>query len=509
MSETFERAVELLHAGRAVEGELLLAGAVEAEEKRGGWLSRMVKGVLGRDGADAPVSPAHAAALYELGQFLSACGDLERAIPCYRSAVALAPRDDAARRARLTYAMNLGEVLESAGRLDEAEQVLRANVEDRRAFYGEASEGLAWGLWPLASVLLGQGRWQDARKPAMDALLVLWRAGSAYVTDVLPLAGAIEARAGGPGPWVPMHDQLPDELKLRTVETALRRLGRVRDGWAARVTEEVIARCAALPGAEARIADAWAELAQRAHDAGAGEVAMSAARAYVELQDARGRQAEAIPGVQKRAQLLEEAGQLDEAGAAWAEAEERARKVNDPLALSAALRNRGLFLSDHGRDGWRALLEEAVAVAEAAGAPGNRRERALGAGALGIRVQHEGDLARAGELLSQAVELGAQVLHPADPSLFAFRTHREALQAGKTCGCSPEGTVEQKHATEEALLALARAGLPEGLLERVEVREGGDVEIRLGRAPRDDAEADLVQRAVRQALAQLRKGARA
>jgi hypothetical protein len=51
---------------------------------------------------------------------------------------------------------------------------------------------------------------------------------------------------------------------------------------------------------------------------------------------------------------------------------------------------------------------------------------------------------------------------------------------------------------------MARASLPEGLLDRVEIGADLDWSIHLARIAESDAEVELVHRTVRQALAQLR-----
>jgi hypothetical protein len=50
-------------------------------------------------------------------------GDLSRAASALRRAVDVPTHDDAARKLRLTYLLNLGDVLQRQGRLDEARAV--------------------------------------------------------------------------------------------------------------------------------------------------------------------------------------------------------------------------------------------------------------------------------------------------------------------------------------------------------------------------------------------------
>jgi hypothetical protein len=64
----------------------------------------------------------------------------------------------------LSYRLNLGMVLRMAGRLDGAETELRHGAEDRLAFYGREHPGYAFGLEPLAEVLLQRGNASEARR---------------------------------------------------------------------------------------------------------------------------------------------------------------------------------------------------------------------------------------------------------------------------------------------------------------------------------------------------------
>ncbi len=68
-------------------------------------------------------SPQYAAAEFDLALVLVGAGDLSRAASALRRAVDVPARDDAARELRLTYLMNLADVLQHQGRIDEARAV--------------------------------------------------------------------------------------------------------------------------------------------------------------------------------------------------------------------------------------------------------------------------------------------------------------------------------------------------------------------------------------------------
>lgn len=505
-SPVLDQALALLREGRRVEGETLLIRAVEAERSQRsfvGWFGRM-----DQHGGSAPISRGQAAALFDLARYLLACDDAKRAIPPLKQASGLTPTDDASRRDRMTYGMNLGQALQLAGRLEEAESVLRANVAERQSFYGDGSEGLAWGLEPLGSVLLARRCHDEAARATDQALDILWKAGSPRVAFVLVLAGAIRAAIGSEPPFVPRFDDLSGQLKLDTLDASLIRAEHLRDEASVAVAEEVVRRCASEFGDDPRMGSAWVKLFHTAKSIDAFDVAVSAARAFFESMEASGKPTQAAQALDALATTLAEAGRIDDARTAFADSERRARALGDSLLLSHTLRNCGLALADANEPGWREKLEQAIATADAVGEPANREQVAKASGALGIRLQHEGEVGRAHELLERAVALGTEAMPPGDPQLFAMRTHLESVRAGKTCGCSPEGTIEQKHAFEAAILAVAQRSLPSGLLEGVEMGEDGHWKVNLTRQMESEEEAQLMVRALQQALAEVSASAR-
>src|SRR5438128_2346155 len=115
MGEVLEAAMERVRSGHGADGEAIMLSSLHATGLRAG------------EG-----SAAYAHSLFELASVLIAAGDLPRAAEPLRRAVAIRCRGDhEAERARLTYAMNLGEILRRTGALDEAEQVLRASLAER------------------------------------------------------------------------------------------------------------------------------------------------------------------------------------------------------------------------------------------------------------------------------------------------------------------------------------------------------------------------------------------
>jgi tetratricopeptide (TPR) repeat protein len=164
-------ATALLREGRSIEAEELMV--------------RVLRTVTAKHGSG---SPAWASAQCDLGNVLLKSDQLDRAIGCYRNATsARVGSDPQNRKDHLTYRLNLGMALQSAGRLREAESVLRKGVRDRRAFYGREHAGYAFGLEPLAAVLLQRGKVRKARKVIEEAVYNFLRNGHEHLASALVL----------------------------------------------------------------------------------------------------------------------------------------------------------------------------------------------------------------------------------------------------------------------------------------------------------------------------------
>jgi tetratricopeptide (TPR) repeat protein len=193
MSEWMDAAIALVRAERQAEGERLMAEAL-AEAAAG----------YGEDSAP------YAARLFELSTVLMASGDLARAAPPLRRAVALRFPEREAEQARLTYAMNLGELLQSLGHLAEAEAVLRTSLAERELFYGEAHAGYAYGLESLAALLHARGSLEEARSTIDRAVDLFWKEGNPRVAAAIATRAPIVKATGGRA--FELASRLPDEL---------------------------------------------------------------------------------------------------------------------------------------------------------------------------------------------------------------------------------------------------------------------------------------------------------
>lgn len=203
-SPDLERAFELLDAAEPGEAEALLLRAVERQSAQ---------------------TAGRAFAEFELATVLVAIGELPRAIAAMKAAADFRPQagEEEATRDRLTYLMNLGEMLEHAGELDEAAAVLERGLEEREELYGDEHPGVAYGLEPLAAVELARGDLVSARNKAERAVSILWNAGHPRVTAAIALRAEICVALGSAEDVLADARNLPDEMFDEVIAHILRR----------------------------------------------------------------------------------------------------------------------------------------------------------------------------------------------------------------------------------------------------------------------------------------------
>ena len=178
-NHALERATSLVREGRGAEAVALLDDAVAAAEA-----------------AFGPTSAEHSRALSDLGSILAFLGDQERAIGAFEAATERPQTDPEAEQRRLTALLNLAEVLEQAGRLLEAEDVARRSVQGRHVVYGPQHPGYAFGLAPLAQVLLRRGKLDAAREAALEAVANFRHHQHPRLFSALALLAEIDAARG-------------------------------------------------------------------------------------------------------------------------------------------------------------------------------------------------------------------------------------------------------------------------------------------------------------------------
>ncbi len=475
-SSPVDIAVSLLQEGRFADAEAVMQREVRAATVRHGR------------GSDA-----WASAQCDLGNILLHCDQLERAIECYRHATSVATHD---RKSHLTYRLNLGLALRMAGRLEEAEAELRRGAEDRQAFYGREHAGYAFGLEPLADVLLQRGDVRPARETIEEAVRNLWQNGHDHVASAIAVRAEI-VHAGGAGePLFAGVEQLPDAV-VQAVASAVTRRQDLADPAVHRAVLEGLAAVVQVrlgPDDPATI-HTLAALANAGRDAGDQTGRIEAIRRVLAAYDRQGQPEEALSAEQGLALAYSDTGDLKAALRTYESAYARAQRLGRPEPLSQVLRNWGLALRDAGQP---AAAERCLADAVREAQRGADFEILGRAGvALGIFLQHQERLPEA----RKALQDGLSALAPVHPDAISGRAHLGAVDEGRTCGCGDvQGVIE------DAFREFVLRRLPQDLLERFDVTAaGGDfhMDVHLRREP-TEAELEHLDAVVQSALAEFR-----
>lgn len=476
-SPAYQRALELVQQGDGVGAERLLDLARSQASSTCGAHSR-----------------EHASAVFDLARLMVELDDLERAAQWLEKAWTLQPEGHEAQKERLTYNMNLGEVLLRQGRLDEAQRVLEAGLDARRTFYGTRHAGYAYGLQALADVYLARGALEDALTAADRAVGVFWASRNPEVVSAVAIRAAVASRLARPA--LEMASQLDDPLFERLITVIIGRNDLEAAEAHLRLLQELdlhtIERWGERDPWRINIASAIVETARTS---GANEIRVARLRWLVSTMKRRGDDRGTIDALLGLALALDDHGNVDGAREAYEDALDAAQTYDDPRILARVHRNFGLFSCSKG-DEARGLeqLESAVARARALDDPAAIARSQI---ALGISLQHAGELGRARALLEAALEN----LDPSEPDTLYARSHLAALFQGGTCGCGEIG-----EALGDAVRDLVVLDLPDDLVEDITVRLENDgtpsIEVRLMRETTADEAADL-QRAIRQAVAAL------
>jgi tetratricopeptide (TPR) repeat protein len=443
-----ERAVELARKGQPVEAEeLLLETAREAETRHG-------------EG-----TPEAASAWNDLAALLMNLHQMGRAVEAMRHACS-GPMPDSGEplKDRLTYEMNLGQILEATGDLDGAESALRKSVDGREQFYGRTHPGYAFGLEPLAELLMRRERYEDALPLLQEVMQNFWNARHPRLAGAVALRAEALKGAGDPTPPFAGLDSVPDDLAGQVVDAVIARRDDAAPAPYRAVLKDLLAFAEERFGPDSdqvlHICYVIAEHERRqGADGGDHEARVAATRRVVETQDRKGKASEALEALMGLALAQSDAGRPDDAAASYRNAVVRAERTGDAQVTSQVLRNYGLFLAEIGRKGEaEQAMRRAVTVVE------TRRDAAEMLGrarvALGIFLQHDGRLDEARPFLDAAV----CDMDPAHPDAVCARSHRDAIVRGGSCGCGDTG-----EAFVAAFKQFVMDRLPEGMVKELKV----------------------------------------
>jgi tetratricopeptide (TPR) repeat protein len=152
----------------------------------------LIKAVQSAEGQYGESSAEYATANYELGSMLNLMERHADAAKALAKAIDVnIPDDHQATRDRLTYMMQLGGLYDQMGQWPEAEKVLRKGLRLREDFYGKDHAGYAFGLEPLASVLMNQGNLGEALRLIEETIDNFWMNGHPRVATAFPLRAMI------------------------------------------------------------------------------------------------------------------------------------------------------------------------------------------------------------------------------------------------------------------------------------------------------------------------------
>jgi tetratricopeptide (TPR) repeat protein len=483
-SEAMLRAIELFKAGKSVEAEeVVQAAALETEKRFGAH------------------HPETASIYSELGTILLNAENRKGAVEAFRRACAgPMPKEPQALRDRLTYMMNLGMALQEAKELEEAEHVLREGCEARKAYYGAEHAGYAFGPEPLGELLLRRGKLDEALEVLDEAVANFWNNGHQRVATAVALQAEALKRAGRTERPFEGLEPLPDDVIQGIANHLFERTREADPAIMSAVLRELLPVLKQRFGPDhALVTNTLIHVANLEAMCGAEcdfQVRLQVTREVLETFDRQGRTKEAVQTLQGLALAYAEAGRHEPAIEQYRQAVERAERSRDAALSSQVHRNFGLLLAELDRDAEaEAELTQAHRAAERCG-----EQEMLGrAGiALGIFYQHRERFSEARPLLEAAL----QRLNPAHPDAVTGRSHLQAVEAGRPCGCGNQG---------EALAAAFRefvlSRLPQDLLEHLEVRlEDNDfkIQVRLNREPAK-AELEHLDRVINHALGEFRR----
>lgn len=406
-------AYALLQEGRPADAEQVMVKELRAVERR-----------YGRRSAE------WASAQCDLGNVLLRSHQADRAVECFRNACSVpVPDDPEAYKDHLTYRLNLGTALMMTGRLDEAEAELHRNLQERLAFYGRQHPGYAFGLEPLADILLRRGHVREAREAVEETLGNFWRNGHERIATALALRAEIITAGGWDEPAFPDLRQLPDAAVEHMAVTVMNRAG-VRPTMDRAVLTALVTTLEGRLGLDHQTTlNVLSHLANVGHDLGDEAGRIEAVQKVLASYDRQGRTEDALMAALGVAMAQSDAGDTTGALRTYAQARARADRIGRPDLSSQVLRNWGLALAEAGRpDEAELRLREALALAGL----GHDYEM-LGRAriALGLFLQHQERFDEARKM----VEAGLTTLDVSHPDAIVGHSHLSAIATGRSCGC--------------------------------------------------------------------------
>lgn len=412
-----ERVEALLERGKTADAETVMTQALaEIEKKQGPQSADYFTGV----------------------EYLASCqiagGLAERSAATLRRACSQPiPSDPAAQKTYLTLFMSLGDLLRSNGLLDEAEEVLRRGLAGRERFYGKSHAGYAFGLEPLADTLFAQGKVAEALPLYEETVTIFANDNHPRLIPALahralaekahnPESKPFDDLSGNDVLWSQLGEALIEFARSQPTDSIAPGLWDAQAALAQHLGETHEHRATLLT-----ILSNIERTSEREGSNGRWQKALMLATNLYHKSNKKDLMLQTMQGV---AMAQSEAGEIAAAQATYERVVGMTQKLDNPALHCRALRNQGLFLAEQDQ---RATAEQALrqAVAVSADVAMARGEHARSQVALGIFLQHGGDLAGAEPLLVEAIK----TLPPDHPDSFPARNHLNAIHNNQSCGC--------------------------------------------------------------------------
>lgn len=335
------------------------------------------------------------------------------------------PVDSEARKQRLTLLMNAGELLMRQRRFDEAKELLDRGLEGRESFYGKTHAGYAFGLEPLGDVALAQSQYPEAMALYEQSLEIFQKDRHPRALGTLArvlLCQKLTYPATNPYETANMEKAAWEEV----AETTIALGNQVPAGAAAAAFWDLQKQLAIQLGEGHALREpALILLSNLEREAKNPTGSQKALKLLANLYHGQRKLEPMLEAMMGLAMAQSEGNDHDGAQATYRDVVERSIKYNKPAAQIRALHNQGLHLAELDR---RAEAEVPLRQAVALNGGVNSSRAKV---ALGIFLQHGGNLTEAEQLLTEALA----ELPPDISDTFPARNHLKAIQENRSCGC--------------------------------------------------------------------------
>ncbi|MBL7038964.1 MAG: tetratricopeptide repeat protein [Pirellulaceae bacterium] len=430
------------------------------------------------------VSDKHAQALFHFGTLLCSTGDLDQGAELCRQAADACPDSTSGKKERLTYLMNVGQMLSHAGKPEQAVPVLQDSLAERIAFYGSGHAGVAYGQQVLAESLLASGQYAQGLEHAQAAVEIFESEQHHEFPGTFALQAALASAAGHTTEsiWQGLADY-PEDIVVEVIQHSSTTASLMADRLGLVYMEQLCEWCEKyMPEQTALLVNtvvSWSNLAFERVDL---ESLTKSADILTSLIDKLPDPADRIQLMQGTALSYSRCERSDDdIRRIYERAASEATENSLPLEAANVARNHAIFEAEH--DGVEAALAQydlAIDCSQQAGAEG---AELLGRTlvAKGIFLQHQDRPNEAKPLLEQ----GHSILPATHPDGACGVLHLVALENGMNCCCNGGEGLERESLSLLAKKFFEESGLGD-VLESVGIGEDGGLQVHMSREPTAD-----------------------